>query len=136
MSRRPLALLALILGIGALGVAGCGSSSSSSSSSAPSTPSATTKKSTTGGTPAAGGAQVNMKNIQFVPAAITAKVGQKITWTNTDSVAHTVTAQNGATFDSGTLDVGKSFSFTPTKAGKINYACMIHPNQTGTITVR
>jgi plastocyanin len=135
MPRRPLILLALLFVTGALGVAGCGSSDSSSSSSTPSQ-AATTKKSSTGGTKAAGGAQVNMKNIQYVPAQITVKQGEKITWTNTDSVAHTVTAEKGATFDSGTLDVGSSFSFTPKKAGTIDYVCQIHPNQKGTITVQ
>ena len=76
-----------------------------------------------------------MKNIQFVPQAITAKVGQTIHWTNADSVAHTVTAKGGANFDSGVLDPGKQYSFKATKAGTINYVCQIHPNQTGTITV-
>jgi plastocyanin len=77
-----------------------------------------------------------MKNIKFVPAAITAKVGQKIVWTNTDGqTPHTVTATGGADFDSGTLAGGKTFEYTPTKAGKIDYICTIHQNQSGTITV-
>jgi plastocyanin len=76
-----------------------------------------------------------MKNIEYVPKAVTAKVGQTIHWTNGDSVAHTVTSKGGAQFDSGTLDPGSDFSFKVTKAGTINYACQIHPNQTGTIVV-
>ena len=77
-----------------------------------------------------------MKNIQYVPAAITAKVGQKIVWTNTDGqIPHTVTAKDGADFDSGTLQPGSTFEYTPKKAGKISYVCEIHPNQKGTITV-
>jgi plastocyanin len=135
MPRRPFALLALVLATGAVALAGCGSSGGGDSSSNP-TPSAKTETSSTGGTKAAGSAQVNMKNIQYVPAQISVKRGQKITWTNTDSVAHTVTAQKGATFDSGTLEVGSSFSFTPKKAGSIDYVCQIHPNQKGTITVQ
>lgn len=135
MPRRQFALLALVLVTGVFAIAGCGSSGGGDSSSNP-TPSAKTEPSSTGSTKAAGGAQVNMKNIQYVPAQITVKRGEKITWTNTDSVAHTVTAQKGATFDSGTLDVGSSFSFTPKNAGAIAYVCQIHPNQKGTITVQ
>ena len=76
-----------------------------------------------------------MKNIEYVPKAITAKVGQTIHWTNGDSVAHTVTSVSGASFDSGVMDPGKEFSFKVTKAGTINYMCQIHPNQKGTIVV-
>ena len=31
---------------------------------------------------------------------------------------------------------GGTFSFTPTKAGKISYVCTIHPGMTGTLTVQ
>jgi plastocyanin len=82
-----------------------------------------------------GGAAVSMKNIKYVPQDITVKSGQKITWTNDDAVAHTVTAQKGADFDSGTINSGGTFSFTPRNAGTIDYVCTIHPGQTGTITV-
>jgi plastocyanin len=74
-------------------------------------------------------------NIKFVPHDITAKVGQKIMWTNDDQIAHTVTATSGATFDSGNVNGGATFEFTPTKAGTIAYVCTIHPGQSGTITV-
>jgi plastocyanin len=119
--RRVLApLLAAAL---ALGLTACGSSGSKTTS--------TSAKPATGG----GGVNVSMKNIKFVPMEIQAKVGQKITWTNDDPVAHTVTAQKGADFDSGTVNSGGTFSFTPKKAGTIDYVCTIHPGQTGTITV-
>ena len=74
------------------------------------------------------------KNIQWAPKAITVKVGETIKWTNQDPVAHTVTAKSGAKFGSP-LPAGGTFQFTPTKAGNIDYACTIHPQQTGTITV-
>jgi plastocyanin len=121
----PIALACL-----ALAAAGCGSSSKKSSTSSPapatSTPAA----------PASGGkvAELLTKNIKFVPAATTVKVGQTIRWSNRDPVAHTVTATSGATFDSP-LPAGGTFEFTPTKPGTINYKCTIHQNQTGTIDV-
>jgi len=136
---RLLTLLALLLTAGALTVAGCGGDDNKGDSGGAGTTTAeqggTDTGGGSGGSQAGGSVKVDMKNIQFVPKQITAKVGQKIEWTNGDSVAHTVTAKSGADFDSGTLDPGADFSFTPTKAGKINYVCEIHPNQTGTITV-
>jgi plastocyanin len=131
--RRPISLLVLILAALALAVAGCGSSDDSSDDSGSSS-------TTTDAQPAGGGAsgstvEVNMKNIEYVPKAVTAKVGQTVHWTNGDSVAHTVTSEGGASFDSGTLDPGADFSFKVTKPGTINYMCQIHPNQTGTIVV-
>lgn len=148
MSRRltaACACLALVPG-GAL-LAGCGSSNSKSSGSStpaaaptattPKTPAAKPAATTPKPSATASGAtvQVTMKNIQFVPQSITVKVGQKIHWTNDDSFAHTVTATSGAKFDSGTVNGGGTFDFTPTTAGTINYVCLIHSSQTGTITV-
>ena len=65
------------------------------------------------------------------------KAGGTITWTNEDSFAHTVTKGSGpgAKFDSGTVDGGGTFKHKFDTAGKIDYVCTIHPNQTGTITV-
>jgi len=103
-------------------VAGCGSSDD--------------KEDTTAPKAARGSAtSVSMKNIKYVPQDVKTKTGQRITWTNDDAVAHTVTARKGADFDSGTINAGGTFSFTPRKAGTIDYVCTIHPGQTGTITV-
>ena len=78
---------------------------------------------------------VDIADFAFAPNDIQAKVGQTITFTNKDSAAHTATATEGATFDSGQLDQGKSFSYTAKKAGTIKFVCSFHPNMTGTITV-
>jgi plastocyanin len=78
---------------------------------------------------------VGMKDIKFVPASITAKVGQKIVWTNNEQVPHNVTATQGADFASGTLQKGDTFKYTPTKAGTIKYVCTIHTGQNGEIEV-
>ena len=83
----------------------------------------------------AGAIGVDIANFAFAPNAIQAKVGQTITFTNQDSAPHTATATEGAKFDSGELDQGKSFSYTAKKAGTIKFVCSFHPNMTGTITV-
>ena len=81
---------------------------------------------------------VNMENIEYVPRDVSVPVGGKVVWTNTDGTAHTVTKEEGPgkPFDSGNMDQGAKFEQTFTERGKINYVCNIHPNQTGTITVR
>ena len=63
----------------------------------------------------------------FQPGNIRLKVGQKVRFENDDAIAHTVTATQGAKFDSGTLDAGKTFEFTADQAGKISYVCTFHP---------
>lgn len=138
---RPTRLIPLIAVAGAVTLAGCGSSSSSSSSTpaaSTSTPAATSSASTssTPAAPAAGGVAITMKNIAFDPKAVTVKKGEKITWTNGEAVPHNVTASSGASFKSALLNQGQTFTFTPTKAGTIKYACTIHPGMDGTITVQ
>ena len=60
--------------------------------------------------------------------------GTTVTWTNTGATAHTVTADD-ASFDSGNVDVGKTFSTTANTAGTIAYHCTIHPQMKATIVV-
>jgi plastocyanin len=76
-----------------------------------------------------------MKNIQFTPKSITAKVGQTVKWTNDDSVDHNVTATSGETFKSSTFGQGATYSHKLAKAGTIKYVCTIHPGMEGTIIV-
>ena len=125
------------LALGGVLVAGCGSSSSSSKSNSNSTPAAAPPTtSTAAAKPAAGGTvAISMKNIQFVPKSMTAKVGQTVKWTNDDTVGHNVIATSGATFKSSTVGQGGTYSFKASKAGTIQYVCTIHPGMTGTIVV-
>jgi plastocyanin len=108
----------------ALAVAGCGSGGSSGSKSSPATSS-----------PAAKTTAVTLQNFAFNPSNLTAKVGQTITWTNRDSVAHNVTAKKGDNFHSTTLNPGQSYSHKLDHAGTISYVCTIHPNMKATLTV-
>ena len=125
MNMRRMVLL--LCAAGALAAAGCGSSNNSGSSSS-STPAASSSSSS-------GGVAIKMQNIAFDPKAVTVKVGQKVTWTNDDSVDHNVTSQSGETIKSQNFGKGATFSFTPTKAGTIKYVCTIHPGMDATLTV-
>ena len=103
-------------------IAGCGSSSDNSKPTpAPAAP--------------GGGAAIEMQGIKFSPANATVKVGQKVTWTNKDSVDHNVIADSGASFKSSEFGQGETYSFTPTKAGTIKYECTLHPGMRGVLTV-
>ena len=70
----------------------------------------------------------------YSPNEIRIEVGQSLTWTNDDEVAHTVTADEGA-FDSGFLDPGASFTFTFDEAGTYTYFCKPHPWMKGAVVV-
>ncbi len=61
-------------------------------------------------------------------------VGDTVTWTNDDTMAHTVTAADGS-FDSGFLMPGESWSYTFTEAGASNYFCTPHPWMRGSVVV-
>jgi plastocyanin len=71
---------------------------------------------------------------RFSPAEVTVAAGGTVTWTHEGSLPHTVTAPDGA-FDSGTLEGGDTFTFSPQEAGTIAYVCSIHSDMAGTLTV-
>lgn len=91
-----------------------------------------------GGTANGGAAKttntVQIKNFKFVPENITVKAGTVVTWTNTDSSDHTVTASDKS-FDSKSFGKGKSYSFTFSKPGTYDYVCGIHQYMKGTVKV-
>jgi len=81
----------------------------------------------------------------FSPNPISTKVGGTVTWTNKDTIAHTVTSgtgpidpHKGKDFDSGLstlLTPGKTFSHTFNSAGEFTYFCQVHPTMIGKVVV-
>jgi len=63
-------------------------------------------------------------------------VGTTVTWTNEDSVPHTVTQDGSGGFQSGKIDPGGTFSFTFDQAGTFDYHCEYHANMKSTVTVK
>jgi plastocyanin len=98
---------------------------------------ATAATSTPGAPATSGPVPISLKDIAYHPQNVAVHEGQAVRWTNDDDVAHTVTAQSGATFDSGTLKPGiKAFYETTMRnAGTVTYHCTIHPNMTGRIRI-
>ncbi len=76
---------------------------------------------------------VTIQNLTYQPANIQVSVGTTVTWTNLDSVQHTVTFNNGMG-DSGLLSPGQSFSYTFNTPGTYQYHCTVHPNMVATVT--
>lgn len=138
--NRLLALVGATLAL-TLALAACSSSAASSApTNAPATAAPTTAPTTASAAPSTGGgggsagASVTIKDFKFDPATLTAKVGQEVTWTNSDSAAHTVTVDTGGV-DSGSLSPGATFKHTFDAAGTFPYHCAIHSSMKGTVTV-
>ena len=81
--------------------------------------------------------EVEIEDFAFKSANITIKKGTKVTWTNKDSVSHTVTPdeESSAFQGSGSLSKDATYSFTFNTVGTYSYHCQPHPNMTGTVTV-
>jgi len=78
---------------------------------------------------------VSIKSFAFSPPSLTVAAGTTVTWTNNDSVAHTVTADNGS-FDSGQIQPGATYSHTFASAGSVAYHCSNHPFMKATVSVK
>lgn len=76
---------------------------------------------------------VSIRGFAFHPAEMTVKQGETITWTNEDSVPHTV--KFGEDFKSQTLMRGNKFQYTFTEPGEYPYICGIHPSMQGKVIV-
>src|SRR5215218_1697512 len=75
---------------------------------------------------------VGIVNLSFDPTQITIATGTTVSWSNEDSVPHTVTSTDGV-FDSGIFDPGANFTWTFSEPGSFPYACQIHPQMQGTV---
>jgi plastocyanin len=83
---------------------------------------------------AASGVSVSVANMAFTPASVTLAVGQTVTWTFPDSMAHTTTSNQGF-WDSGTKLNGATYTRAFTSAGTFTYHCSIHSTMRGTVRV-
>jgi amicyanin len=80
--------------------------------------------------------KVMIHNLAFDSANIAVKVGTKVTWTNQDPTAHTVTGVNRlAGLASPVLNHGQTYSFTFNRVGVYRYHCTIHPAMEGIVRV-
>lgn len=78
--------------------------------------------------------EITIASLAFDPSQVAVAPGTTVTWTNEDTVPHTVSAVDGA-FDSGILDPGATFSFAFDQPGNFTYQCLVHPSMTGSVQV-
>lgn len=86
--------------------------------------------------PVRGVTQVRLEDFAFAPANIVVDVGATVTWTNYDSVGHTVTSNEGEELASPPFGQSETFSHTFDEPGEYRYYCEPHPNMEGLVTVR
>ena len=132
----PSARIAGVLLGAALLLGACSASGSTSAPSAAASGSAASSGAAASGSAGsgAGGASATIIDNAFQPTSITVKAGSTVTWKNTGSGTHTVTAGDGS-FDSGQVAAGSSFQHTFATAGTFAYHCTIHSSMTGTVVV-
>jgi plastocyanin len=114
---------------------GCGGGGSNNSN--PMAPTPTTTGGGGGGVAADVTITINgMDGAQsFSPSPGSVKVGQTVAWRNSDSLAHTATADGGA-FNTGTIAPGATSSpIMMSAAGSFAYHCSFHPSMVGSLTV-
>ena len=70
----------------------------------------------------------------YAPLAIEILAGTTVTWTNNDSVVHTVTDTENK-FDSQFIQGGSDWKFKFENEGEFGYFCTLHPWMKGTVIV-
>ena len=133
------AVLVLLNACGSGTPGGTGSAATPTPTTSVQTPTPTSAQPTP--TPAPGDTQVvlitdnSTGSYGFTPAKLAIRVGTTVIWKNRSSAPHTVTSDDGTTFDSGTVAAGGTFHFTFKTAGTFSYHCNIHPYMRSVIIV-
>src|SRR4051794_27651368 len=129
-AATTVAVLAIVAG-------GCGSSSGGGDEMSVQSAKASTAAAAAAGRggPAGESANVGVKSFKYKPVTVTVKKGGRVRWTNSDTAAHTATADDRS-FDTQTIDKGKSRTVAMTTAGTFAYHCDFHPFMKATVVVR
>jgi len=101
------------------------------------TPSPTPAVSSSATPPSVEGAELTeaeIRDFAFAPPDLSVPVGSTVTWHNSGSAPHTVTAGDGS-FDSAMIVAGDTWSRTFDAVGTFAYVCAFHPEMQGTVTV-
>jgi plastocyanin len=74
-------------------------------------------------------------DLSFDPPQTNVPTGSIVSWTNADSIQHTVTSDEEGLFDVGPISPGDTFENVFDSAGEFGYHCAIHPFMTGVVMV-
>lgn len=84
----------------------------------------------------AAGSGIVIRNFSFSPNPLKVAAGAAVQVKDADGTAHTVQADDKASFDTGRIEGGATKSITaPTKPGTYSYHCNIHDYMKGTLVV-
>jgi plastocyanin len=78
---------------------------------------------------------ITIADFKFTPGAIKVRTRASVEVTNTDNAPHTLTADDDHSFDSGTVEPGKSTIIRAPGPGRYAYHCQIHPYMKGSLVV-
>ena len=78
---------------------------------------------------------LTIENFRFQPDPLVVPVGTRVTVTNRDDAAHTVTAEDRS-FDTGNVAANAGAEITVSEPGEVAYLCSIHDYMCGVIRVR
>ena len=81
-----------------------------------------------------GSTVVVIRGFAFDPGEVRIRAGERVTWINCDTDAHTSTADAGE-WESPLLAAGDAFTQTFTTAGEFSYFCQPHPFMLGRVVV-
>ena len=79
---------------------------------------------------------LSISNSTFSSTPVSIHTGDSVTWTNKDTIDHTVTSTDNGPLDSGNLSKGQSYTYTFQTPGTYTYHCSYHSFMTGTVTVQ
>ena len=77
---------------------------------------------------------VTIDATSYQPKSLVVAAGDTVVWVNKDLIPHTATGKG--VFDSTVIPAGSSWTYTASKKGVTDYACLFHPTMTGTLTVK
>ncbi|WP_194724011.1 cupredoxin domain-containing protein [Noviherbaspirillum malthae] len=78
---------------------------------------------------------VRIEAMQFSPASLEVRAGDRIVWKNADPFPHTATSVDRK-FDSGNMTAEKTWTWTAKQKGVYPYICTLHPGMKGVVTVK
>jgi plastocyanin len=81
------------------------------------------------------GVRVSLTDNCFDPLVVRVGVGQRVRWTNADSIVHTVSGASERWGSHNELGKGQSVAWRFDKAGVFPYYCDIHPGMIGAVVV-
>src|SRR5436190_11653542 len=80
--------------------------------------------------------KVTIKSLKYLADTTEIRTGETVEWVNDDLTPNTVTSNSGGELNSGSIDVGATWSHTFSKPGTFAYFCTFHREMKGSVIVK